>query len=153
MNGAGAAILAATLAALAAPAAAEPCARASRVHPDSRGDRLRVFREGGACVVQVRHRRGIGAARLAVTVPADALLLRFSGFAELEGLTLTSPAGTLLCEIHRPEGAAPLRHCRLDGAAVPGLQRTGEGFELPVPPALVPLAGQPIEVRWADFWR
>jgi len=150
---AGAAMLAASLTVLAAPAAAGPCAGASRVHPDARGDTVQVFREGGACVIQVRHRRGIGAARLAVTLPADALLLRFSGFAELEGLTLTSPAGTLLCEIQRPEAAAPLRQCRLDGAAVPGLRPSGEGFELAVPPVLVPAAGERIEVRWTDFWR
>lgn len=147
------AVLAALMGASTAPAAGEPCAQVSRAHPAPRGDAVRVYREGDACVVAVQHRRGIGAVRLSAPARADALLLRFSGFAELEGLTLTSPSGTLLCEIHRPEGAAPERHCRLDGATVPGPRRAGGGFELPVPPALMPAAGEHLEVRWTDFWR
>lgn len=148
-----AAALAALAGTLAAPASGAPCTQAVRVHPAARGDTVRVLREDGACVVAVGHRRGIGAARLSAPAPGDGLLLRFSGFAELEGLTLTSPAGALVCELHRPEGAVPEGHCRLNGAAVTGPRRTESGFELAVPPALMPAPGEPIEVRWTDFWR
>ena len=145
--------LAALLFAATTCGAGERCAEVSAPISSRPGDGLRVSREGAACVITVEHRRGIGAARIVVPVEADALVLRFSGFAELENLGLSSPAGNLLCELERPEGATPVRRCRMDGAVVPGPQQTAGGLEFRVPARFTPLPGEPLELHWVDFWR
>lgn len=143
----------AAVAALCMPPSAAACARISRMDSFGRGDVLRVTREEGSCVVTVRHRHGIGAARLTILAPVQDLRLRFDGFPELESLVLSSPGGRLLCDVNRSAAAAVTRRCLLNGAQVTALRPVAGGFELTVPTDLVPVVGNRLEVHWTDFWR
>ncbi len=135
----------------AASAAGEPCTGVAALAPAEAGDGLSVSREGRACVITVEHRRGIGAVRILAT--ADPLVLRFSGFPELESLSLASATGNLRCELERSGTAPPAHRCRFDGAFVPGPTQTPGGIEFRVPAAFAPSPGEPLELRWVDYWR
>jgi hypothetical protein len=134
-----------------ASAAGEPCATPAALSPAKGGDELSVSREGRACVITVEHRRGIGAVRILATT--DPLVLRFSGFPELESLSLASATGNLRCELERGGAAPPAHRCRLDGSSVPGPTQALGGIEFHVPEAFAPSSGKPLELRWVDYWR
>lgn len=146
-------LAAAVVTALYAVPPAQACALVSRMDSFAGGDVLRVDREEGSCVFTVLHRRGIGAASLAMQAPVRGVRLRFEGFAELESLVVSFGAAKLLCDLQRAEAVAAARRCSLNGASVPAMRRVAEGFELTVPPELALAPGDRLEVHWTDFWR
>jgi hypothetical protein len=101
----------------------------------------------------VRHRRGIGSARIVVSGGTRALVLRFAGFTGLESLELSSATSRLQCGLERREAQAPAIGCRLDGEAAPGPRQIAGGLEFDVPAPMAPSEGEALELRWVDHWR
>jgi multidrug efflux system outer membrane protein len=120
-----------------------------------REDAVQAAQEGGRTVVDVYHARGIGGALVhagASGWPAS-MVVRLHGFPELEGFSAKAGASALVCDMTRPENRAPVQKCRLDGAEIEALRKTGSVYEVTLPQTLLRAADTPVEIRWVDYWR
>jgi hypothetical protein len=143
-----------TSGAQAAPASGAPATSTSAA-PAARQDRVEVVMEGEGSVINVYHDTGIGGVEM--TAPRNgwprSVRVRLHGFPALESLTAKAAGATLGCELQRPERRAPEQVCKLDGARVDALRKTGDTFEVTLPSSMLTPSTRAVEIRWVDQWR
>jgi outer membrane protein, multidrug efflux system len=130
------------------PAPAPVAAKAQR-------DRIEVNAAGEASVVNVFHVVGIGDAQMKAPASGwpSVVLVRLHGFPELESFVADAGNARLDCVISRPEKRAPVHRCKIGGNSVDAMTRTGEYFEVKLPPVLLTAQGNPVDLHWVDQWR
>ena len=136
-------------------AATGTAAAAAAVSPGANQDRTAVVQESNASVLNIYRERGIGGVEVRAPRAGwpSALVVRFHGFPALESFTARTATASLLCGTQRPEGRPAEEVCTLNGARMGAIRRSGDLYEVSLPPAMLTPSTDVIEVRWVDRWR
>lgn len=112
-------------------------------------DRVSVSNKKGIAILTVRHRRGIGSARLRFNRNPKfqrdwpSIRLRFKNFKGLEGLKVKNGERTI--SLHDEDSSPRGQHLNA--------KHKGKGFEVEIPQDFLQTGDSRLQVEWVDFYR